>query len=62
VDHPAFPALVADLMLLREAFVSDVVYKTTTMESTNFARGHIAACERVAELRKDLAEWEQEHK
>lgn len=62
VEHPAFPRLVADLMVLREALVFDVIHNTTTMEATNFARGHIAVCDRVAELSDDLTMWEQEHR
>jgi len=62
VDHPHFPALVADLRLLRLALEYDVIHNTTTMELTNFLRGQIAVCERVETVAVELDEWQKEHR
>ena len=62
VDHPHFPALVADLRLLRLALEYDVIHNTSTMELTNFCRGQIAVCERAEGLETDLKSWEEQHR
>jgi hypothetical protein len=62
VQHPHFPALVADLRLLRLALEYDVIHTTPTMELTNFLRGQIAVCERIETLPEELAEWQKEHR
>ena len=62
VEHPHFPAFLADLRLLRLACEKDVIFNTTTMESTNFFRGQIAVCVRAEGVESELTEWEQSHR
>lgn len=59
VDNPAFQKMLADLLELEEALVSDVVHNTHTIELTNFFRGQIAILERLRELPLELKDWKE---